>query len=172
MGAQPLRHFHRIGPCVVHAVGDEDDDAVAGRWKHLGREFEGIADSRRAVGQRDASSAAAIDWWSALNGATTPAAPAKEMMPILVPAGLSSMNARAALFAACARVGKTSAEAIDPEVSMHMKTEPSRTGSSIVTCGPDTPKTTPASAASQRTCSPRGIHCRGLAASTKNATFE
>jgi hypothetical protein len=94
------------------------------------------------------------------------------MIPIFVPAGLSAMNARAAAFAACARVGKTSVEAIEPEVSMQMKTEPSRTGTGIVRCGPETPKTTAAIARIQSAYSARGIHRRGFAASTKNGILE
>ncbi len=54
------------------------------------------------------------------------------MIPILVPGGLSVMKARAAALAACARVGTTSVDAIEPEVSMQMKTFPSRAGTGMV----------------------------------------
>ena len=50
------------------------------------------------------------------------------MTPIFVPGGLSPMKARAAAFDAAARVGKTSVDDIEPDVSMQMKTLPSRAG--------------------------------------------
>ena len=75
-------------------------------------------------------------------------------------------------FEASARVGKTSVAAMDPDVSIQMKTLPSCAGSISWRCGPPTPSTSAAKATIQSICNARGIHVRGFAASVKNAMFE
>ena len=94
------------------------------------------------------------------------------MMPIFVPAGDAAMNVRAAALAAAARVGTMSVDAIDPDVSMQMKTLPSRAGTGSTRCGPPSASAMPPSERIQSRVSTAGIQGRGLVAATKNATLE
>jgi len=121
----------------------------------LGRELRRVRRSRLVIGAERSHDADA---------------PANEMMPIRVPGALSRMNAWAAAFAACARVGRRRPRPSSPTyrcnedgtVAHRHRESEMRTGDAQNdACERHDPKR----------LQPAGIHCRGLAASTKNARW-